>query len=93
MIKIAFCDDSNTERSILKKAVKGILDEIKADPQFILFMDNIGAILADKGKNDYEISAMLARALENGEIDINLFGYKYSDSLNSSVILVNHIFV
>ena len=33
-------------------------------------MDNIGAILADKGKNDYEISAMLARALENGEIQV-----------------------
>jgi ATP-dependent Clp protease ATP-binding subunit ClpC len=33
-------------------------------------MDNIGAILADKGKNDYEISAMLSRALENGEVQV-----------------------
>lgn len=59
-----------TLRGMFEERVKGILDEIKADPQFILFMDNIGAILADKGKNDYEISAMLARALENGEIQV-----------------------
>ena len=59
-----------TLRGMFEERVKGILDEIKADPQFILFMDNIGAILADKGKNDYEISAMLARSLENGEIQV-----------------------
>ena len=59
-----------TLRGMFEERVKGILDEIKADPSFILFMDNIGAILADKGKNDYEISAMLSRALENGEIQV-----------------------
>lgn len=59
-----------TLRGMFEERVKGILDEIKADPSFILFMDNIGAILADKGKNDYEISAMLARSLENGEIQV-----------------------
>ena len=45
-------------------------DNLFSFPSFILFMDNIGAILADKGKNDYEISAMLARSLENGEIQV-----------------------
>ena len=59
-----------TLRGMFEERVKGILDEIKADPSFILFMDNIGAILADKGKNDYEISAMLARALENGDVQV-----------------------
>lgn len=59
-----------TLRGMFEERVKGILDEIKADPTFILFMDNIGAILADKGKNDYEISAMLSRALENGEVQV-----------------------
>ena len=59
-----------TLRGMFEERVKGILDEIKKDPSFILFMDNIGAILADKGKNDYEISAMLARALENGEVQV-----------------------
>jgi ATP-dependent Clp protease ATP-binding subunit ClpC len=59
-----------TLRGMFEERVKGILDEIKANPQYILFMDNIGAILADKGKNDYEISAMLARSLENGEIQV-----------------------
>lgn len=59
-----------TLRGMFEERVKGILDEIKADSTFILFMDNIGAILADKGKNDYEISAMLSRALENGEVQV-----------------------
>lgn len=59
-----------TLRGMFEERIKGILDEIKADPSFILFMDNIGAILADKGKNDYEISAMLSRSLENGEIQV-----------------------
>lgn len=59
-----------TLRGMFEERVKGILDEIKNNPTFILFMDNIGAILADKGKNDYEISAMLARALENGDIQV-----------------------
>lgn len=59
-----------TLRGMFEERVKGILDEIKDNPQYILFMDNIGAILADKGKNDYEISAMLSRSLENGEVQV-----------------------
>ena len=46
------------------------MDEIKKYKNYILFMDNIGAILADKGKNDYEISSMLSRGLETGEIQV-----------------------
>ena len=59
-----------TLRGMFEERVKGILDEVRADPSFILFMDNIGAILADKGKNDYEISSMLSTALENGEVQV-----------------------
>jgi ATP-dependent Clp protease ATP-binding subunit ClpC len=59
-----------TLRGMFEERVKGILDDIKKDPSFILFIDNIGATLADKGKNDYDISAMLSRALENGEIQV-----------------------
>ena len=59
-----------TLRGMFEERVKGILDNIRDDNQYILFMDNIGAILADKGKNDFEISAMLSRALENGEIQV-----------------------
>lgn len=59
-----------TLRGMFEERVKGILDDIRADNSYILFMDNIGAILADKGKNDFEISAMLSRALENGEIQV-----------------------
>ena len=59
-----------TLRGMFEERVKGLMDEIKANPEYILFMDNIGAILADKGKNDYELSAMLSRSLENGEIQV-----------------------
>ena len=59
-----------TLRGMFEERVKGILDNVRDNPDFILFMDNIGAILADKGKNDFEISAMLSRALENGEIQV-----------------------
>lgn len=59
-----------TLRGMFEERVKGLLDEIKSSTKYILFMDNIGAILADKGKNDYEISAMLSRALESGEVQV-----------------------
>jgi len=59
-----------TLRGMFEERVKGVMDEIKKYRNFILFMDNIGAILADKGKNDYEISSMLSRGLETGEIQV-----------------------
>ena len=59
-----------TLRGMFEERVKGVLDDIKADNSYILFMDNIGAIFADRGKNDFEISAMLSRALESGEIQV-----------------------
>lgn len=59
-----------TLRGMFEERVKGIMDDIKSDPSYMLFMDNIGAILADKGKNDFEFSSMISRALENGEIQV-----------------------
>lgn len=59
-----------TLRGMFEERVKGILDDVRNNPYYVIFMDNIGAILADKGKNDYEISSMLSRSLENGEIQV-----------------------
>lgn len=59
-----------TLRGMFEERVKGILDEVRFDNRFILFMDNIGAMMADKNKNDFEFSAMLSRALESGEIKV-----------------------
>lgn len=59
-----------TLRGMFEERVKGILDEIKMEGNFILFIDNIGQVLADKGKNDYDISSMLSHALENGEAQV-----------------------
>ncbi len=59
-----------TLRGMFEERVKGIIDNVKSDGRFILFMNNIGAMLADKGKNDFDVSAMLSRALENGDIQV-----------------------
>jgi len=59
-----------TLRGMFEERVKGLLDEIKADGNYLLFIDNIGNVLADKGKNDYDISSMLSHALENGELQV-----------------------
>lgn len=59
-----------TLRGMFEERVKGILDDVKADGHFIVFIDNIGAVLADKGKNDFELASMLSRSLENGEIQV-----------------------
>lgn len=59
-----------TLRGMFEERVKGVLDEIKADGNYILFIDNIGAVLADKGKGDFDISSMLSHALENGEAQV-----------------------
>ena len=59
-----------TLRGMFEERVKGIMDEIKDNPKFILFMDNIGAIMADTGKGDFEFSSMISRSLENGEIQV-----------------------
>lgn len=59
-----------TLRGMFEERVKGILDDVKADGNFIIFIDNIGAVLADKGKNDFELASMLSRSLENGEIQV-----------------------
>lgn len=59
-----------TLRGMFEERVKGVMDEMKDNRKFILFMDNIGAILADTGKNDYEFSSMISRSLENGEIQV-----------------------
>ena len=58
-----------TLRGMFEERVKGVLDEIKSDGNFILFIDNIGEVLGRK-KDDYDISAMLSHALQNGDIQV-----------------------
>ena len=59
-----------TLRGMFEERVKGIIDDIKADSSYILFMDNIGAILADKKNGDYDFSSMISRSLDTGEIQV-----------------------
>ena len=59
-----------TLRGMFEERVKGVLNEIKTGGNYILFIDNIGSVLNDKGKNDYDISSMLSTSLENGELQV-----------------------
>lgn len=59
-----------TLRGMFEERVKGLINEIKNNGNYILFIDNIGNVLNDKGKNDYDISGMLSHSLETGEIQV-----------------------
>lgn len=59
-----------TLRGMFEERVKGVLDEIKESGDFILFIDNIGSVMGNKTKNDYDIAAMLSHSLDNGEVQV-----------------------
>lgn len=59
-----------TLRGMFEERVKGLLDEIKASGEYILFIDNIGNVLGNKTKNDYDIASMLSHSLDNGEVQV-----------------------
>jgi ATP-dependent Clp protease ATP-binding subunit ClpC len=59
-----------TLRGMFEERVKGLLEEMKKNGNYILLIDNIGTALADNGKSEYDISSMLSRSLENGECQI-----------------------
>lgn len=59
-----------TLRGMFEERVKGLLDEIKASGEYILFIDNIGNVLGNKVKNDYDVASMLSHSLDNGEVQV-----------------------
>lgn len=58
-----------TLRGMLEERTKMVIDEIKQSGNYILIIDNIGAVLGHK-KDEYDISAMLSTALEKGELQV-----------------------
>lgn len=59
-----------TLRGMFEERVKGLLDEIKASGEYILFIDNMGSVLGNKTKNDYDVASMLSHSLDNGEVQV-----------------------
>ena len=59
-----------TLRGMFEERVKGLLDEIKESGDYILFIDNIGNVMGNKTKNDYDIASMLSHSLDNGEVQV-----------------------
>ena len=59
-----------TLRGMFEERVKGLLDEIKMSGEYILFIDNIGNVMGNKTKNDYDVASMLSHSLDNGEVQV-----------------------
>lgn len=74
-------------RGMFEERVKGLLDELKTNKDYILFIDDIHSVLSDKGSmNDTNISSMLSNALSDGEIQIiGATGFKeYKNTVESN---------
>lgn len=60
-----------TLRGMFEERVKALLDELKNDKNYILLIDNIDSVLSSRnGNDDYNMSAMLSHALDNGDIQV-----------------------
>lgn len=59
-----------TLRGMFEERLKGLLDEIKASGDYILFIDNIANVMGSKTKNDYDVASMLSHSLDNGEVQV-----------------------
>lgn len=58
-------------RGMFEDRVKGLLEDLTNDKSYILLIDGIDSVLgASNGQNDYDISAMLSHALDNGDIQV-----------------------
>lgn len=57
-------------RGMLEERIKGIIDELKNSKNYILFIDNIHNILADKGRGDVDIASMFIPILTGGEVQV-----------------------
>lgn len=57
-------------RGMFEERIKGLLDELKSNKDYILFIDDIHNILSDKFKSDIDVSTMLNSALNEGDIQI-----------------------
>lgn len=60
-----------TLRGMFEERVKALLEDLKEDKSYILLIDGIDYVMGSKnGGNEYDISAMLAHSLDNGDIQV-----------------------
>lgn len=57
-------------RGQLEEKVQMLLKELKNNPKYILFIDDIGKALGHNGNDDYDFSAMIGKSLESDEIQV-----------------------
>jgi len=76
-------------RGMLEERMNGVINEIKANKDFILFIDNIDSVLSSNSNSASDIAGILANAMTDGEIQIiaatSFKGYKTSFENNPSL--------
>lgn len=77
-------------RGMFEERIKGLVDELKNNDDYILFIDNIENVMGNSSKTgDVDISAVMSSALDSGEIQVigttTFKDYKNSFETNSSL--------
>ena len=57
-------------RGMFEERMKGLIDELKNNKNYILFIDDIHSILSDKPKSDLDIGEMINNLLTDGDVQI-----------------------
>ena len=57
-------------RGMFEDRMKNLIDELKANNNYILFIDDIHDVISDKKRNDVDLSSILNKVLEDGDIQI-----------------------
>lgn len=57
-------------RGMFEERMKGLIDELKSNGDYILFIDDIHSVLSEKFRSDIDITSMLNNALTDGDIQI-----------------------
>jgi ATP-dependent Clp protease ATP-binding subunit ClpC len=59
-----------TYRGMLEERMNGIISEIKANKDYILFIDDIHTVLGSNSNNSAEIAGILSNALSDGDVQL-----------------------
>ena len=80
---------NTTYRGMLEERMNGIINEIKTNPNYILFIDDIHIALGSNSNNSNDIAGMLINAMSDTDIQViattSFKGYKNTIENNSSL--------
>lgn len=75
-------------RGMMEERVIGLINELKNSKKYILLIDNINTIIADKSKSDVDISSIISSSISDGSIQVigtcGFSGYRRAIEKDSS---------